>query len=225
MTITEIIRQVRWCVDEEGENGADFSDSPSVDGKDDMYTDSIIKSKINDALRWVCMYAPSILIVGDSEEESYAKTINTSDGANKYNVVDGVGRCILPSNTFRIIRARVDTWKRSVSKTIDEDSDDYLELSNDTAMATVENPKVAIIEKIPKEIECYPAGSSLELTVVCIPLDLITPETDNSTNVPLPLKVRTAFLYYIAYLLLTAFDDASAERMYKIAKENLGVSQ
>ena len=45
MKVEDIIKAVRWCIDEESNNFSSITDE-----KDDLYMDNIIKAKINDAL-------------------------------------------------------------------------------------------------------------------------------------------------------------------------------
>ena len=48
MKVEDIIKAVRWCIDEESNNFSSITDE-----KDDLYMDNIIKAKINDALHWI----------------------------------------------------------------------------------------------------------------------------------------------------------------------------
>ena len=41
----------------------------------------------------------------------------------------------------------------------------------------------------------------------------------------LPFRLKNAFIYYLAFLLLSAYDDTKATQMYTIALQQLGVSQ
>jgi hypothetical protein len=45
---------------------------------------------------------------------------------------------------------------------------------------------------------------------------------NDSTEVGIPTQVETSFIYYLAYLLLTAYGDARAKGMYDVATLNLG---
>ena len=64
MTVEQIIEAVRFCYDEEPMNSAGFS---SVSDNDNTYMDNIIRSKIGDAVRWICLYAPAELLGGSDE--------------------------------------------------------------------------------------------------------------------------------------------------------------
>ena len=46
--------------------------------------------------------------------------------------------------------------------------------------------------------------------------------TESSTDISVPDMLKNAFIYYIAYLLLSAYDDTKANQMYTIALQQLG---
>ena len=39
---------------------------------------------------------------------------------------------------------------------------------------------------------------------------------------PIPPRVKTAFIYYLAFLVLSAYEDSRAKNMFEIAKMNIG---
>ena len=63
MKVEDIIKAVRWCIDEESNNTSEITDE-----KDDLYMDNIIKSKINDALHWIAITAASSPVLSDSKK-------------------------------------------------------------------------------------------------------------------------------------------------------------
>ena len=69
MSIEEIIKAVRWCIDEESNNTSEITDE-----KDDLYMDNIIKSKINDALHWIAITAASSSVLSVSEKVVFKET-------------------------------------------------------------------------------------------------------------------------------------------------------
>ena len=46
--------------------------------------------------------------------------------------------------------------------------------------------------------------------------------TESSTDIAVPDMLKNSFIYYIAYLLLYAYDDTKATQMYTIALQQLG---
>ena len=70
MTVGDIIKAVRWCIDEESVNAANINDASAwdFDGSktDTGFENNIIRYKIPAALRWVCLYAPAEQLSGSS---------------------------------------------------------------------------------------------------------------------------------------------------------------
>ena len=74
MTVGEIIKAVRFCYDEEAIDSADFRNASA---QDNTYMDNIIKSKIGDAVRWICLYSPAELLGGSDEKDGSSEPIDT----------------------------------------------------------------------------------------------------------------------------------------------------
>lgn len=241
MRINEIIKAVRWCIDEEAVNMANLGASAyDFDGgkTDTGLMNRIITSKIGDALRWVCLYAPAELLTGTDTGGSdtgiiyEGSVIPSSDiNDNQAGVIDGApssvssNRFVLPANFIKLIRVRGNTWHRAVSgKTlIAEDSEDYLKLHDPTsAYATTDRPQAALIEKARKELECWPSAEKFEFTCIVSPLTVVADPSNQDEFVAIPPLAKTSFIYYLAYLLLSAYNDARASNMLAIAKMNLG---
>lgn len=217
MTITEIIKAVRWCIDEEAVNAASLADASTIDGldiDDTALMNNIIMSKIGDAIRWICLYGPPEILTGTDTTGVDTGVIEEHDNLH---LIDN--RITLPVNFVKLIRVRGSEWHRAVTVPILEDSEEYLQLNDDYATATNDRPQAALIDKKVKQLEVWPAMGTFEYTCVTNPTipDTIEPET----IIPLPPLAKTAFIYYIAFLLLTAYDDTRAAKMLEIAKMNL----
>lgn len=242
MSLDDIIKSVRWCIDEEAVNMAELAGASAYDF-DGNVTDTgmmnrIIVSRIGDALRWVCLYAPAELLTGTDTggtdtgivyEGSISPGNPISDAAA--GVVDGApssvtaNRFVLPTNFIKLVRVRGNTWHRSVSgrTLIAEDSEDYLKLHDETsAYATHDRPQAALIEKARKELECWPSAPTFEFTCIVSPATSNYDPDNGTTEVAIPPLAKTSFVYYLAFLLLSAYNDARAVRMLEIAKMNLG---
>lgn len=214
MTVANIIHHVRWCIDEE----------TGAESYIDTYADRLIMSRIQYALRWACLYSdPSLLMSGAASGEA------SSSGAVVTSIKASDGVITLPQNFLKVLRVRSSDWKKGVSVPVTEDSDEYLMQSDETAKAGVNCPVVAYIASTPQRLELYPkpgTGASAEATIVISP-DYVT-ETSNmneTTDVSIPSGVRTSFIYYLAYLVMCAYNDSRAGSMYEIAKQNLGLAQ
>ena len=237
MTVGEIIQAVRWCYDEEQMDGADFHNASS---NDNTLMDNIIKSKIGDAVRWICLYSPAELL-GGSDEEDDGEPVDTGiltdyepETVSAITVGTDIrgGSFEVPEDYIKLARVRVEGWHRAVKNPLSEDSDEYLQLYDDNgAMATADRPQAAIIDKATKQIEVWPWSSDkdVEMTYVSAIDDVIQERSVSPSGteefVALPPKVKTAFIYYLAFLVLSAYEDSRAARMLDIAKMNIGKNQ
>lgn len=216
MSIEEIIKAVRWCIDEESNNTSEITDE-----KDDLYMDNIIKSKINDALHWIAITAASSPVLSDSKSiGSTSDTIQVSDFDSNRNI----GVITMPSNMeiITINRIRGASWYKAVAPVEDTD-DEALMMYDDTAKGTIDRPQAAIMRENPIKILMQPKTSTAVITYVGVPKSVSTDAS--TTDVYIPDKLKNAFIYYIAFLLLSAYDDTKANQMYTIALQQLGVNQ
>ena len=216
MSIEEIIKAVRWCIDEESNNTSEITDE-----KDDLYMDNIIKSKINDALHWIAITAASSPVLSDSKSiGSTSDTIQVSDFDSNRNI----GVITMPSNMeiITINRIRGASWYKAVAPVEDTD-DEALMMYDDTANGTIDRPQAAIMRENPIKILMQPKTSTAVITYVGVPKSVSTDAS--TTDVSIPDKLKNAFIYYIAFLLLSAYDDPKASQMYTIALQQLGVNQ
>ena len=250
MTVEQIIEAVRFCIDEEDSNPSSLA-NVTVLGSDNVLMDNIIKSKIGDALRWICLYAPADMLGGTDEPDTteQGQTVHHPTGiitdvpsvtptaiAYGSGSTNG-GRIDMPSDFIRLVRVRTQDWHRAVAKPIAEDSEEYLQLYDENgATATMDRPVAAIIEGETRKLEVWPAKAGS--TMLTFSYSYVAAIGDNSfdvtvtpsggeqyteTHYPLPPKARTAFIYYLAFLLLCAYGDGRADRMLAIAKMNLGL--
>lgn len=229
MLITDIISAVRYCIDEEVTNGSNLSYA-----NDNTRMDNIIKAKIGDALRWVCLYAPADLLGGtDDTAQNPVQTgilVDVTNAIPNSIVIDGhavAGTLTMPNDFIKLARVRVSGWHRAVKVPLSEDSDEYLQLyDSNGATATADRPQAALIETSTRKLEVWPWGGSgiVPYTYVASvePAPIRTQPSGSIIGYAFPPKVKTAIIYYIAFLLLSAYADARAPRMLEIAKMNLG---
>lgn len=230
MSIEEIIKAVRWCIDEESNNTSEITDE-----KDDLYMDNIIKSKINDALHWIAITAASSSVLSDSKSAASDKTDSEKTASEKVDATTsstikvesfddtrGIGVITMPSNTevINISRVRGKGWFKAVTPVEDTD-DEALMMFDDTAKGTEDRPLATIMRENPIRILLQPIPEEAVISFVGVPKNV---DTASSTDVAIPDKLSNAFIYYIAFLLLSAYDDTKANQMYTIALQQLGVS-
>lgn len=216
MKVEDIIKAVRWCIDEESNNTSEITDE-----KDDLYMDNIIKSKINDALHWIAITAASSPVLSDSK-----KVDATTTSTIKVEIFDetrGIGAITMPSDTevINISRVRGKGWFKAVTPVEDTD-DEALMMFDDTAKGTADRPLATIMRENPIRILLQPIPDEAVISFVGVPKNVSV--TSDTTDVAIPDKLSNAFIYYLAFLLLSAYDDTKANQMYTIALQQLGVS-
>lgn len=223
MTVEQIVNEVRLCIDEKSDNTAMFA---AASNGDNAGMDAIIKAKINDALIWVLLYAPAEMLDSLDETADSNNCLITSLECNPTEVPGSECSTItLPETFMRLIRVRVEGWGRAVRTPIEEDSENYIQLTDEIAKATLKTPEAAIIRKSPNVLELWPgnSGSKAHITYVNRPSsDFTASSLKNDTHIAIPAKARTAFLYYISFLVLAAYRDSSANIMLEIAKASIG---
>ena len=215
MSIEEIIKAVRWCIDEESNNTSEITDE-----KDDLYMDNIIKSKINDALHWIAITAASSSVFAESKK--------TSDTSLKIRVEDhdatkNIGIITMDANTeiIAISRVRGKEWFKAVIPVEDTDNEAYM-MFDESAMGTADRPQAAIMRENPIKILLQPKPTEAVVSFVGVPKNVdVSSET---TDVAITDKLKNAFIYYLAFLLLSAYNDNKATHMYTIALQQLGVN-
>ena len=230
MKVEDIIKAVRWCIDEESNNTSEITDE-----KDDLYMDHIIKSKINDALHWIAITAASSSLLSDSKSAASDKTDSEKTASEKidattsstikvesFDDTKGIGVITMPSDTevINISRVRGKGWFKAVTPVEDTD-DEALMMFDDTAKGTEDRPLATIMRENPIRILLQPIPDEAVISFVGVPKNV---DTASSTDVAIPDKLSNAFIYYIAFLLLSAYDDTKADQMYTIALQQLGVS-
>lgn len=224
MTVQNIYQAVRWCYDEEAQNAADFV---SASAGDNALMNNVIKAKLGDALRWICLYAPAEQLSGGGNGEE--GNINIIVDETQQNVPEN-GQIVLGANFIRLIRVRCTNWHRAImgESLLKEDSDEYLQLMDSYgAEATIDRPQAALIETAVKKVEVWPhvTGAKYDLTKLVMPSTADLDNATDSTEVAIPPLLKTSFLYYLAFLVLSAYEDSRAARMLEIAKMNLGLTE
>jgi hypothetical protein len=215
MKVEDIIKQVRWCIDEESNNTSEITDE-----KDDLYMDNIIKSKINDALHWIAITAASSSVFAESK-----KTSDTSSkiSVKDYDATKNIGIITMDENTeiISISRVRGKEWFKAVIPVEDTDNEAYM-MFDESAMGTADRPQAAIMRENPIRILLQPKPTEAVVSFVGVPKNVdVSSET---TDVAITDKLKNAFIYYLAFLLLSAYNDNKATHMYTIALQQLGVN-
>lgn len=228
MTVDEIIKQVRFCIDEESNNTSSLADV--IDEKDDSYMDNIIKAKIPDALHWIAVTATSSAVLSNSKEtskkaDSSNPSTSTDMEVKEFEGSDTIGIVEMPSNisVFNINRVRATGWHKAVVP-VEDTSDDALLMFDETAMGTLNRPQAAIMRTTPLKLLVQPKAATITVSYVGVPT-AISKDNDEKESVDISDNFKSSFIYYLAFLLLSAYDDSKANQMYNIALQMLGVNQ
>lgn len=228
MKVDEIIKQVRWCIDEE------TSDTSYItDDKDDVYMENIIRAKIPDALHWIAITASasSVLSSSSSTQKNASSDVASTTATMTVTSFDGhedIGVITMPSSVsvFNINRVRGKGWHKAVIP-VEDTSDEALMMFDDTSKGTVDRPQAAIMRVKPLQVlvQPMPSDGTISVSYVGVPTDVTKDSGEEDDSVEISDYFRGAFIYYLAFLLLSAYDDSKANQMYSIALQQLGANQ
>ncbi len=210
--VKDIIEKVKICIDEIGLNDAEF-----VGTQDNQEMDTIIRSKIAEAVRFIKGNADWDYIEPDTVITS--GTISGKVGDNQ------VVSVTLPSNYLRLCYARLSSWPLYLSDPIYWNDKEYATLCDQYATGTWERPKLALVMKPGKVLELYSAKGASDKIEVGILTDLSSNDLTTEDNISIPVKLEPALIYYIAGLTLLTYRDSHADNMFNQALLLMGASQ
>lgn len=219
MKVSEIVYRVKAAIDELPNSG-----ESSVVG-DEAYDNltSIIKDKIPYALEWVLTNAPQTKI-----DSSMVTSFEGTGSGGQLEMTFGVDHMVtvkLPDNLLRILSARLSSWYYSPVP-VSEFSETALLQQNRVAKGCPDMPvTVLCTEDRNKVLKMYTAESTkdkLYVEMICKPE---TTAADDTADIAVPTKALKSFIYYIAYLTLLAFRDASAGNFLAEASRELSINK
>ena len=192
--------------------------------------DNIIKAKIPDALHWIAVTATSSAVLSNSKEtskkaDSSNPSTSTDMEVKAFEGSDTIGIVEMPSNisVFNINRVRATGWHKAVVP-VEDTSDDALLMFDETAMGTIDRPQAAIMRTTPLKLLVQPKAATITVSYVGVPT-VISKDNDETESVDISDNFKSSLIYYLAFLLLSAYDDSKANQMYNIALQMLGVNQ
>lgn len=199
MTKTEdtIIRDVRTAIDEIGANDGEF-----YSGIDDSELDTIIRSKIAEAVDWAHGNASLEVLAGDS----YEVVSIPADG--EASVV----------NMLRFVSAKVDGWTRHVRELTEEGTEEYVIAADKYVGASQDNPSVVLWHsRGGKSISLLPESETGGTAIVinrCIP---------DASGAIVDSGVYAAVINYLAAIVLMTLNDGRGENLMQLAKGMIGM--
>lgn len=220
MTISEIINKVKWCIDHET-----HEDAKLADNGEDSYMDNIIRAKINDARRWLAVATSQSTTLSSSPSSSSSTSVTTLT-ITPYSGFPDIAIITIPTSlsTVTLTRVRLSSWYKAAIPILDT-SDDAMLMFDDTAKGTVNRPLATVMQGSPTRIlvQPYTSTDTAEIVYIGISSDIDTSSDDSTVEVP--TIHESAFIYYIAYLLLTAYQAPRAQAMLAIAVQLTGSKQ
>lgn len=194
-----IVNDVLTCIDEIAEN-----DSEWLKEQDAKEMNSVIKSKIYDAVRFVFLNADIGLL------ELSWKTGTESATNNVVTVA-------LDDDVLRVCYAKLDGWARPLSEPIVYTDKEYASLLNHITTGYPDNPKMAInFTDAGKQLEMYGASGSVKYKLGYMPEPAEANGTGDNAGKKvynIPDKVYRGVVYYTAGLTLLTYKDAHADAL------------
>lgn len=213
-SVPEIIDAVKICIDEIGLNDAEFEGS-----QDNMEMETIIRSKIIDALRFINGNADWSLIEPDTVLTEASEAVATNENL--------VGIVRLPDNFMRLCYARFSSWPLYLSseQIIYWNETEYATLSDPYATGTWERPKIAMVLNPGRTLQMYKAKTAEDNAEVGILTEpVINEDEDGEESIDISPKLLQALIYYISGLTLLTYKDEHADSMFNQAMALAGIT-
>lgn len=205
-SLESIVSDVRVCIDENASNEAEF-----LFRSDDTELDTIIKSKVEDAIRYALRNANLSFL-----EPTITNPQLTIDR-------DSVrfAKCVLSDDFLRFVSVKSSGWAHHVSEPILSTDRAYASLKNPITTGYLDNPKAAIMldgQTMSLELYGMPQdkgdGQTVDVTLSYIS-DVKRveegAEEEQKIYYDIPNKVYRGVIYYTAGATLQAFKDAHGD--------------
>lgn len=201
-SLESIVSDVRVCIDENTSNESEF-----LFGSDDKELDTIIKSKVEDAIRYALRNA----------NLSFLEPTITNPQLTIERDFVRFARCVLSDDFLRFVSVKSEGWAHHVSEPILSTDRAYATLKNPITTGYLDNPKAAIMldrEKMSLELYGMPQdkedSQTVDVTLSYIS-DVKREGKDTNVYYDIPNKVYRGVIYYTAGATLQAFKDAHGD--------------
>lgn len=206
LSVKDIIKKVRAKIDEIAVNESEMIDTV----EDNANLDSVIRSCIAEAYRYVSINADRTLLEGKNLA-SPGMVIGS----------DLVGRIMLPSDFLRLLNVRLSSWNSSPAEIVDETSPIYRMQSNQWVCGNPKRPVAAVVYTMTgRQLELYKASSTNDSLKS---LTYIPSLADGFESVSISVQTTDAFIYYVAALVMVTFREDVAANFFSIARNLLGL--
>ena len=205
--ISDIMRDVRVCIDENQTSEALLSDGDI----DTLSLNEIIRQKIVEAVRRVHTDAPTYLL---ESGHNFADAVYWGDMESGY--------VMLPDDFMRLISFRMSDWERTVYTAISTEDEEYEKMSSriKALRGTAQRPVCVIaIRPEGKVLEFYSCKS--EKGYVSRATYLPYPKIDEYGGIDISERCYTAVVYTAAALVLNTYGGDKASSFLELAKTAL----
>lgn len=216
--VSAIIKDVRTAIDEIALNDADFAG-----GEDNKELDSIICSKIKEAVDFVHGNAAySIIDISDNSSIDGSVNCKEAESTERADFVYVIQR---PIDFHRFLFGMMDCWGELVLETIDVGTEDYVLAHDPVVGATPYRPAVAYGGLQFKFIK----GTSKDANTASLyylPICGYDHTADNSTTKEITINnsLYTALIYQLAGLTLLTLGEQRADDMFNLAMTHMGIN-
>lgn len=216
--VSAIIKDVRIAIDEIALNDADFAG-----GEDNKELDSIICSKIKEAVDFVHGNAAySIIDISDNSSTDGSVKCEEAKSTERADSVYVIQR---PTDFHRFLFGMMDCWGELVLETIDVGTEDYVLAHDPVVGATPYRPAVAYGGLQFKFIK----GTSKDANTASLyylPICGYDHTADNSTTKEITINnsLYTALIYQLAGLTLLTLGEQRADDMFNLAMTHMGIN-
>ena len=213
MTVKEIVTRVRSAIDELMANDSDFL----AESSDEQNLTDVIIDKIPYALTFVIENSPEDKLDGEILDSL------TQAELSGVSVVAGEPvKVKLPTDVIRVVSARLSSWSQSPVP-VSESSQEYLMQQDNYARGSWDRPVSAIAyHNKDRYIELYCAKADSDLVELSIVRKPTTADiSDPTTDIGVPVRLESSFIYQIAGLSMVAFREQVAKELFEIARSYL----
>lgn len=229
--VSAIIKDVRIAIDEIALNDADFAG-----GEDNKELDSIICSKIKEAVDFVHGNAAySIIDISDNSSTDGSVKCKEAESTKRADFVYVIQR---PTDFHRFLFGMMDCWGELVLETIDVGTEDYVLAHDPVVGATPYRPAVAygelqfeFIRGTTKDANtASPDNSTTKdantASLYYLPICVYDHTADNSTTKEIIINksLYTALIYQLAGLTLLTLGEQRADDMFNLAMTHMGIN-
>lgn len=206
LTFDEIVKKVRAKLDEIGMNESEMMDTDV----DNVNVDTVIKSNIPEAYRFISLYADLAFLEGK---------IGTSTAITIGD--DLVAKVAVPSDYLRLVSVRLKSWNSSCTELIIESSPEYRIASNKWVGGSPYKPVAALVRTTSgRSIELFKAASKQDTLATFAYIPTLA---DNAASVGVSEQTENAFIYYVAALTLKTFREEISDSYFVVARNLLGI--